>query len=251
MSSETQPVDKLAEATGGKLHWNDPGMDDFEKGWEPFTLGKRVEIRTPDDTWKKGTIVETLDINDRAIVVETDERVHDNDTFYSGRGLTLPVMHNTRRGILSNIRAIDEEAMHVEVPMPKPKELVDKGAELLGIVELAVQNSGGRLRLAFGEEDEGDERKKHIASAGRFLKFDGKRVGRDVEMYDFMGRSVLGWEQVLAMFLGEVLSPVKGQLPESYSAAASKLKELGEKVYEGDTLNTWRDLFQEDTQPQN
>jgi len=47
--------------------------DDFEKGWEDFPLGTRVEVRTANGIWRKGTVVETINENDRGISVECDE----------------------------------------------------------------------------------------------------------------------------------------------------------------------------------
>lgn len=101
-------VDHLAEATNGRLHWNDPGMDDFEKGWEDFPLGTRVEIRPADNIWRKGTVVGTPNENDRAIEVKCDKKWHDNLEFYAGCGASVAVFMNSRRGILSNIRKINE-----------------------------------------------------------------------------------------------------------------------------------------------
>jgi hypothetical protein len=241
---EGEPRDRLAEATGGKFHWNDAGMDAFEQGWQDFTLGKRVEVRTPADTWAKGTVVETPNINDRAIVVETDEVVHDNLDFRGGKGLTVMAYMNTRRGILSNIREIDEEPRHVEIPVPELKELKGKGAELLKIAEAAVEASEGRIRMAAHEEDESEE---FDYSGGRFLKFDGVRLGRDIETYDFMGdiTEMGGWNAVLPMFLDEVLFEIEEELPESYVAASQRLQALGESVYKGKRLKEWNQLFRE------
>lgn len=102
--------DLLAEATFGRLHWNDPGMDKFEKGYEGFTKGMRVEIRTltadGKNKWLPGVVVETIQDNERAIVVVCDQPWHDNIDFYEGRGALITAMHNTRRGIFSNIRVL-------------------------------------------------------------------------------------------------------------------------------------------------
>lgn len=240
MTTENSRIDRLAEATGGKLHWNDPGMGDFEKGWEDFPLGTRVEVRTTNDVWRKGTVVETIRENDRGISVECDEKWHDNVEYYGGRGATVMVYMNTRRGILSNLRKIDEPRREVVIPRHEPVKLDGKRAELLKIVEVAVQHSGGRLRLAFNEEDESEE---FVGGAARFLKLDGKRLGRDIELYGFMGDDVIGWQQTLAMFLGEILSPLKSVLPESYAKAGAVLRMLGESVYPENILQQWRDLF--------
>lgn len=99
--------DPLAEATRGLYHWDDPGMDDPETGWEEFNPGMRVEIRTQKG-WLSGTLRETPMENDRALVVECDKKWHDNVNNYEGRGATIAVFHNTRRGILSNIRSLPQ-----------------------------------------------------------------------------------------------------------------------------------------------
>lgn len=243
LMNEGQPIDRLAEATGGKLHWHDTGMDALEQGWQDFTLGKRVEVRTSANIWAKGTVVETPLINDRAIVVETDEVVHDNLDFRGGRGLTVMIYMNTRRGILSNIREIDEKPRHVEFPTSGLKELEGKGAELLKIAKVAVEYSEGRLRLVHNEEDKSED---FVYVSGRFLKFEGERLGRDIEMYDFMGKidEMGGWTTVLPMFLEEVLLQFKEELPVSYVKASERLKTLGEIVYEGERLKKWKRLFQ-------
>ncbi len=236
---ECSGIDRLAEATGGRLHWNDPGMDDFETGWEDFPLGTRVEVRTENDVWRKGTVVETVRENDRAISVECDEKWHDNEKFYGGRGATVMVIMNTRRGILSTIRKIDEPRREVIISRREPIKLEGKRAELLRIAEIAVQYSGGRLRLAFNEEDDTE---KFVGDAARFLKFDGNRLGRDIELYGFMG-DISGWQQPLAMFFEEVLLPFKSLLSESYDKAGEALRTLGESVYPENILQQWRDLF--------
>lgn len=119
MKTKGPIIDRLAEATGGRLHWNDPGMDDFEEGWEDFSLGTRVEVRAEDNVWRKGTVVETVRENDRGIVVECDEKWHDEMKFYEGRGAFVGVFMNTRRGILSNIREIGEPRREVATPLRK------------------------------------------------------------------------------------------------------------------------------------
>lgn len=240
MKTENSGVDRLAEATGGKLHWNDPGMDDFEKGWEDFPLGTRVEVRTKNDVWQRGTIVETIRENDRGISVECDEKWHDNMGFYGGRGASVMVCMNTRRGILSNLRKIDEPRREIVIPRREPVKLEGKRAELLKIAEIAVQHSSGRLRLAFNEEDESEE---FVGSAARFLKLDGKRLGRDIELYGFMGDAIAGWQETLAMFLEEILFPIKSKLPKSYAMAGEMLRTLGESVYPKKIIQKWRDLF--------
>ncbi|MFH1233679.1 MAG: hypothetical protein V1649_03460 [Patescibacteria group bacterium] len=113
-------------------------------------------------------------------------------------------------------------------------------AKLFEIAKTAVQYSGDHLRLAFNEED-GSE--KFVSDAAHFLKLDGKRLGRDIELYGFMGDSIAGWQQTLAMFLEEILLPLKSMLPESYAKAGEALRTLGELVYPDDIIQQWRELF--------
>lgn len=214
--------------------------DDFEKGWEDFPLGTRVEVRTANGIWRKGTVVETINENDRGISVECDEPWHNDLDFYGGRGATVMVFMNTRRGILSNIRKIDEPCREIVIPRREPIKLEGALAELLKVVEIAVQHSDGRLRLAFNEEDETEQ---FLASAQRFLKLDGKRIGRDLELYGFMGDNVIGWQQTLVIFLEEILLPLKGELPKSYTKASRALCTLGELIYPENVLQLWRDLL--------
>jgi len=107
-NNDEDEMDRLAEATNGRDHLNDPGMDDYETGWEEFKLGTRVEVRTTGNTWRKGTVVETPEENGYAIVVKCDEKWHDKLQFYGGRGATVDLRRKTRGEILSNIRKIDE-----------------------------------------------------------------------------------------------------------------------------------------------
>ncbi len=217
--TESSGIDRLAEATGGRLHWNDPGMDDLEKGWEDFPLGTRVEIRTANHVWREGTVVETVCENELAIFVKCDEKWHNNEEFYCGCGATVMVMMNTRR-----------ESIKLE----------GKLAELFRIIEIAVQYSGGRLRLAFNEEDDSEE---FVGAAARFLKLDGKRLGRDIELYGFMGDAIANWQQALAMFFEEIILPIKSVLPESYAKSGEELRLFGESVYPDTIIQRWRDLF--------
>lgn len=110
--------DPLACATNGRLRWDDPGLDKFESGWELFPLGVRVEvvIRLGVDNepiWRKGTVVEQVYTNDRAIVVECDEVWHGYLGNYQGRGATIPVYMTEQRWLLSRLRLIDEPRREV------------------------------------------------------------------------------------------------------------------------------------------
>jgi hypothetical protein len=116
-----------------------------------------------------------------------------------------------------------------------------KREALMEIANLIVQHSDGRASLAFKEDDKTTEK---VEDAAHFIKVDGKRICRDIEMYSFMGDELDEWGRVLAMFLEEVLLSVKGfGLTKSYTAASEKLKELGHEVYPAELHAEWDGLF--------
>jgi len=116
----------------------------------------------------------------------------------------------------------------------------EKRKKLMEIANLIVQHSEGRAVLAFQEDDEST---KKISDAAHFIKVDGKRICRDIELYGFMG-DVTGWQQTLAMFLEEVLLPIKSfGLTKSYKAAGEQLKQLGHSVFPAELLEQWDGLF--------
>lgn len=119
-------------------------------------------------------------------------------------------------------------------------QTTDKTEEFLKIVELAVQHSGGRLRVAHNERNTNRKKDKEAA---RFIKLDERRLGRDIDIYIFMGNKAMGWEQTLPTFLMEVILPLKKTLPESYTKSSEALREFGTTVYSGDILQLWQELF--------
>ena len=109
--------------------------------------------------------------------------------------------------------------------------------DFLQIAKTIAEFSNGKIRIAFNEGDDSTESENEAA---HFLKLNGKRLGRDVELYGFMAS--LSPEQALPDFFG-LLFFIKEECPESYKKASVQLKELGSKVYEGDILNEWNRLF--------
>lgn len=113
--------------------------------------------------------------------------------------------------------------------------------ELMDIAKEIVRRSGGRARLAFKEAD---TTKAPVKDAAHFIKVDGKRVGRDIEMYGFFGDFLEGWPMTLAEFLAEVLVPVRSlRLKRSYKVAASMLKKMGQELVPAKNLKAWNSLF--------
>lgn len=109
------------------------------------------------------------------------------------------------------------------------------------IAQLVVEHSEGRASMAYQEEDATADK---ALDAAHFIKVDGRRIGRDIELYGFMGDSLVGWERTLAQFLEEVLLPVKGcGLANAYAAAGEQLKSLGHKIYPSQLHAEWDALF--------
>lgn len=109
--------------------------------------------------------------------------------------------------------------------------------DFLDIGKVIAENSGGKIRIAFNEED--DSMQKNVEAA-HFLKVKEKRLGRDLELYAFMAE--ISPEQAPADFIDVVIA-IKNDYPESYQKASVLLKKLGEKVYEGKILEEWNTLF--------
>jgi len=95
--------DPLATATDGQYHWDDPGMDDDQRGWEGFGRGQRVEVQTAMG-WIVGTVRETPDDNGCGIVVECDEVVDPHGDMYHGHGVMIMVAGTWRRVLWSVLR---------------------------------------------------------------------------------------------------------------------------------------------------
>ncbi len=114
-------------------------------------------------------------------------------------------------------------------------------AQLMAIAQEIVDNSAGRARLAFQEDDAS---KEVVADAAHFIKVDEKRVGRDIELYGFFEDTVMGWGETLTSFLEEVLLPIKSlKLDASYQAASITLRDLGHEVFEPGLHKNWDAIF--------
>lgn len=116
----------------------------------------------------------------------------------------------------------------------------DYSAILSSIADAIVLHSEGRIRLAFNEKDRTSE---CDPEAAHFLKLNEVRLGRDLEVYKFMGR-MMGWEFPILHFLEEVVLPLKSNAHESYTKASEALRELGEKLFPEERLADWRAIFE-------
>ena len=111
----------------------------------------------------------------------------------------------------------------------------DTRERLLAIAE-AMQTTD--IRLAYNEEDDSTEVNEEAA---HFLKYNEKRVGRDIELYAFMGE-IEGDIVMLCDFLGEVIMPLNLQ----DSPAAMAIQNWGCELMDEENWGDWLDLFKKE-----
>ncbi len=121
-------------------------------------------------------------------------------------------------------------------PKTEKVAILDKSV-FLELGTIISDNSNGKIRVAFNEEDTSSELQKEAA---HFLKLNEERLGRDFEVYGLMAE--MSPEQALSDFL-EIVLAIKNSCPESYEKASAKLKELGSKVYKNEILTSWNACF--------
>lgn len=112
--------------------------------------------------------------------------------------------------------------------------------ELIDLANALVAISPEVLRVAHNEDDKTTSVVKDVA---HFLKLNEQRLGRDLELYSFMGDKLEGWEGTLVRFLEEVVLPLKSVAPVAYKVACEKLKEMGKKVYPADLQAQWEEIL--------
>jgi hypothetical protein len=118
----------------------------------------------------------------------------------------------------------------------KREKMVEK---LLGICRTLAEHSDGRVALVHAEKDECQDPEMEAA---HFLKLDGQRLGRDIELLGFIA-DVAGVEMALVDFAhGICLLKAKG-LRDAYEAVRQDCSDL-EEFMEGDEDRArWRDIF--------
>ena len=77
--------------------------------------------------------------------------------------------------------------------------------------------------------------------AAHFLKYKGKRYGRDIELYGFMSR-VSSKETVAATVLEEVVMPLKSESKKAYDVAIKFL--TVNHPFKGEVADKWVEMLQ-------
>lgn len=104
---------------------------------------------------------------------------------------------------------------------------------LQSLFDLFTQS--GNFTLSFKEEDETTEQQPE---AGHFLKRDGKRYGRDMELYRFIS-NIGGDEGLLCMLLEELALPARAMDESFYQSIVPWFLEQGSKVFP-DRIEEWK-----------
>lgn len=108
------------------------------------------------------------------------------------------------------------------------------------VADKLVQYSGGRIKIVENEEDGTSD---ICNEAAAFLKFDGKRLGRDFKLYSFMSE-VTGEQYMICTYLQEVLLPVKESgLALSYREASVVFRKWGVELFDEEKAKQWNELF--------
>jgi len=100
-------------------------------------------------------------------------------------------------------------------------------SEFWDIIKEMINLSDGRLRLASAEKDDSNDPAFGVA---HFLKLDGKRIGKDIEVYLFLGQCIAGWHSALDQFTKDMISPISGALPEIPEKINEKIKRIRDKT---------------------
>lgn len=109
--------------------------------------------------------------------------------------------------------------------------------KIFDFAQCVIDTSAGKILMVFNEEDETGQTNKEAA---HFLKYDNKRLGRDLELYAFMDE-IMGTPMVLTHLLEEIIFPIK---KEKWSkSSADYLKKWGTEIIKPENVSEWINLF--------
>ena len=111
-------------------------------------------------------------------------------------------------------------------------------ADLMAICDKVSAASDGRVSLVFGEKDDSSGSEPEAA---HFLKLDGKRIGRDIELVMMLSR-LSGPAYAASDFLESMLI-LSSSVPAAYKAVEPELIAL-KKYFEPQHQDAWDDLFE-------
>lgn len=119
------------------------------------------------------------------------------------------------------------------------KETAERRKLFTSAAEVAVLHGADRLRIAHNEDDATTDT---AGDAAHFLKLDGKRLGRDLELYAFMLK-MMG-AAALADFIGEIILPLKSAgLAEAHRRAWEDFRAHGRAYVPADSVESWNRLL--------
>ena len=104
------------------------------------------------------------------------------------------------------------------------KQKLNTKETIFKIAEIISETEG--FELVFNDEPE----------SAHYLKKDGERFGRDLELYNFF-EEIMGIEEMLVTFTEEIV------LPSGVKSAIEAVKYWGLEVYDPKIHDTWLEIF--------
>jgi len=109
--------------------------------------------------------------------------------------------------------------------------------KIFNFARCVIETSNGKITMAFNEENKTTQVNREAA---HFLKYNDKRIGRDLELYAFINE-VVGTPVLLTYLLDEIIFRIK---KEKWSKTSSDyLKEWGFEVNKQENRDAWIKLF--------
>jgi len=117
-------------------------------------------------------------------------------------------------------------------------ENIDLTNDFMQIAKVIVENSEGKIRLAFGEKSNSLFEDKE---AQHFLKLHEKRIREDIEYYGLIStKDNIGHALPELYFL---IKDIRMDCPLSYAKAIYLIQEIGNQIFEEEILINWNRMF--------
>ena len=110
--------------------------------------------------------------------------------------------------------------------------------DFMPIARAMVRKSDGKIRLAYQEKNKSNFKDKEV---GHFLKFNGERIGKDIEFYNAMSIKYTTGHALPDFFL--ILLKIKYDCPSSYSVGVVMIKKIGNSLFKDQLLENWNNLL--------
>jgi hypothetical protein len=107
------------------------------------------------------------------------------------------------------------------------------------LANLLQEKAPQHIRIVLHEKDDSTAVEPEAA---HFIKLDGERMGRDLELYNFMA-TVGGTGLAAALLLEELILPLKSLAPAAFTAGIEFLREQSPTYMPPEKQEEWVDLL--------